>query len=92
MNKKLKARNNYLKRKYGITLRQYNKKLKAQSYSCALCNRHYTNFTNSLAVDHNHATGNIRGLLCFTCNKMRVGKLNLEWAKAVYEYLLRYDS
>lgn len=88
---KSKQRNAYLKRKYGITLKQYNEKLKAQDSRCELCGRHKSEFTRSLAVDHDHKSGRIRGLLCFTCNKLRVGRLTLDWAFRVYSYLLHYE-
>jgi hypothetical protein len=87
-----KARDKYLQRKYGITLKQYNKMLRDQKQSCAICKKHKSKFKRSLAVDHNHATGKVRSLLCFYCNKYRVGRATLESAKAVYEYLLKYES
>lgn len=57
-----------LKIDFNITLNQYNQMLKDQNECCALCNRHQSNFKRSLAVDHCHKTGRIRGLLCIACN------------------------
>lgn len=42
--------------------------LEKQSGVCALCGRKDKN--RSLALDHNHRTGKVRGLLCFYCNVM----------------------
>lgn len=81
-----------LKRRFGITSNDYNNMLVNQNYSCALCTKSTSEFTKRLAVDHNHSTGKIRGLLCFYCNKWRVGKLNKEWAQKVLEYLVKYDG
>jgi len=57
----------HLRSKYGITLTQYNEILSLQGGCCAIC-RKIT--TERLLVDHDHATGQIRGLLCKRCNSM----------------------
>ena len=92
MQSKNQKRDKYLRSKYGITLKQYNEMLKNQNYSCALCGRHKSNFNRSLHVDHSHKSGKVRALVCYFCNRRRIGQLTLEWAKKVYEYLLRYDG
>ena len=48
--------------------------LKKQNNCCAICKKHKSKFARSLAVDHDHSTGEIRGLLCFWCNKRFVGR------------------
>lgn len=58
---------------------------------CAICKRPRTDFKNSLSVDHNHKSGRIRGLLCFYCNKHRVGRHSIESAKQILDYLQQYD-
>lgn len=65
--KKLADRRSYLKRKYGITLEEYDAKLAEQGGVCAVCGRE-PRPDISLHVDHDHATDAIRGLLCFVCN------------------------
>jgi hypothetical protein len=59
-----------LKRKYHITLGEYEMILTAQDRVCSICKQE--NIVNGkkkrLAVDHNHATGFVRGLLCDSCN------------------------
>lgn len=43
--------------------------LEKQARKCAICYKLESSFQRGLAVDHNHKTGRIRGLLCFKCNK-----------------------
>lgn len=65
----LKNRQYWLKSQYGITLEQYNEKLRQQNHKCAICSTDETEvFKQLLYVDHNHTTGQIRGLLCHPCN------------------------
>lgn len=69
-----KARQYNLKRLYGITPEQYDDMLAAQNGCCAICDRHETEFPVRLAVDHDHISGEIRGLLCRYCNHRVVGR------------------
>lgn len=74
---KRRARGYALKRKYGITLEQYEELLQKQNYSCAICERHESEFKTNLAVDHAHSgpkKGFIRGLLCTACNYRLVAR------------------
>jgi hypothetical protein len=64
----LKSRQNELRRTFGITVEQYNEIFNKQNGRCAICDRHQSEFKNSLAVDHCHETNKVRGLLCFHCN------------------------
>jgi hypothetical protein len=60
-----------LETRYGITVEQYNDMVEVQGGRCAICNKIPTgkNHTSQrLAVDHDHATNTVRGLLCGTCN------------------------
>lgn len=54
------------KRKYGISLERYNELFKIQGGVCAICGGNRGK--RRLAVDHDHATGTVRGLLCGLCN------------------------
>ena len=51
---------------YGITPEEYERMLFIQDGVCAICER--PPGKRRLAIDHNHATGEIRALLCNTCN------------------------
>ena len=52
-------------RRYGLTIEQYDQMLFEQSYVCAICHKPCS---KALAVDHDHKTGAVRGLLCMNCN------------------------
>ena len=71
LNNPEKIRNHDLLKSFGITLGDYNNMLEYQDGVCAICGDYETdNNAKNLAVDHNHQTGKIRGLLCGKCNKM----------------------
>ena len=53
------------KRAYGITEAEYGGMAFSQGWGCAICG---SKTEKDLLVDHNHDTGEIRGLLCHTCN------------------------
>lgn len=55
---------------YGITLEEYNILFLEQEGCCAICCRHQSELKQSLCVDHNHETNEIRGLLCKRCNSL----------------------
>ena len=63
-----------LKSTYGITIQQYQALYEAQGGVCCICRR-ATGRSKALAVDHDHKTGYVRGLLCSTCNRKIVGHL-----------------
>jgi len=56
-----------LKVRYGLTLEDYDRMLEDQDGKCAICGDIEPS-GRRLAVDHDHHTGNIRGLLCLRCN------------------------
>lgn len=52
--------------RYGVTSEQYDQMLIGQGGVCAICGQ--PDPRRSLSVDHNHETGEVRGLLCDRCN------------------------
>jgi len=48
---------------------RYDEMLKNQKHACAICKKSQTCFKRKLCVDHNHSTGEVRGLLCDACNR-----------------------
>jgi hypothetical protein len=71
-----KVRAPYLRRTYGITVEQYDAMHEAQRGLCAICGRPERSLggvkgktPSPLAIDHDHCTGKIRGLLCSFCNR-----------------------
>lgn len=64
------SRRVHLKRKFNMTLEEYNVMSEAQNHKCYICGKPEMNNKNKvLCVDHDHRTGAIRGLLCGLCNK-----------------------
>ena len=64
-----------LKRKFNLSIEDYNKMLEEQNHTCAICQKpeividKRAGKLRELAVDHCHTTGKIRGLLCYNCNR-----------------------
>ena len=58
----------HIRRTYGITLEQYKELLVLQNNGCAICGRIEEPDGRRLAIDHCHATGDVRGILCNNCN------------------------
>ena len=82
----------YLQRKYGIGVDKYNSLLAEQSGVCAICKTECVS-GKKLAVDHNHDTGEVRGLLCCKCNR-GLGNFadNLDRLQEAVLYLQRYGA
>ena len=57
-------------KRYGLTPKDYQKLLRSQDSTCAVCDAkyHIKSKKQNLAVDHCHTTGKVRGLLCNRCN------------------------
>ncbi len=66
--KRNKQRDTYYKENYDITLEEYNDFYINQDGRCFICTEHQSRLSKRLAVDHNHKTGKVRGLLCSKCN------------------------
>jgi hypothetical protein len=69
-----KGKNAYYRRNYGIDDKTLQDMKKQQNYKCAICTDEgfligKNNHTEKLAVDHDHATGKVRKLLCHNCNR-----------------------
>lgn len=66
-------RRNYdFKRRYGITLEEYEELLLIQNGACRICEERVSNTkrTDRLMVDHCHDSLRVRGLLCHNCNAL----------------------
>jgi len=90
---KLKSSKPYGLCKYWPELTQANaekerqKLFDKQKGRCAICGKEEKEFKRRLNVDHNHKTGQVRGLLCYRCNKFVVGRHTYESASKVLNYL-----
>lgn len=78
---------------HGITLEQYDAMFESQNGVCAICGKEETACNQygvrRLAIDHDHRTGEVRGLLCSRCN-MGIGYLqdDIEILLNAADYLL----
>jgi len=73
--------------KYDISVEQFQAVWESQGGVCAICNGPPTK-GKRLAVDHNHQTGEVRGLLCCNCN-MGLGNLkdDIDLLRSAISYL-----
>lgn len=69
------SRRHALLSKYGLTLEAFDELLESQLFCCAICKTTNWGQHNRPHVDHDHATGKVRGLLCLRCN-VGIGMLN----------------
>lgn len=85
----------HLRSSFGIGLAEYSAMVAAQDNKCAICGNPETEMrkgvVKALAVDHDHVTGAIRGLLCVRCNT-GIGKLrdDPETLRAAADYIERH--
>jgi hypothetical protein len=85
--------------KHNLTEESYSQLFKEQNGVCKICQSPET-VTNGrstkvkdLAIDHDHKTNKVRGLLCSNCNRA-LGLLQDKSAivKSAYEYLASHES
>lgn len=87
-----KIRGTKLKQTYDINLEKWNELFRRQNGVCAVCKRPETTIWRgkkvNLAVDHDHETLEVRGLLCIRCNRA-LGLLREDKAtiKALHDYI-----
>lgn len=92
-----RVRNTELKKRFGITLNDFNRMLEGQGGVCAICKQPETakskdGTARHLAVDHCHKTGAVRALLCTCCN-MAIGQLERRGVLAACaEYLRKHKK
>ncbi len=80
-------RNTNLLLRYGITAEEYDTRLEAQDHKCAICGG-VMDEGKRLAVDHDHATGAIRGIVHVRCNTaIALFKDSPEICRKAAEYL-----
>lgn len=79
---------NKIKTMYGIDISEYNNILAKQNGRCAICGKSKDEFKRNLAVDHDHKTNKVRGLLCDNCNPLLGhAKDNIDILQRAIEYL-----
>lgn len=76
---------NRIKNRYGITEKDFNKRLEQQKNLCAIC---FKKPNTRLHIDHCHKTSKVRGLLCGNCNRaLGLLKDNTMFLAKAIEYL-----
>lgn len=75
--------------RYGITPEQYDALMTEQGGACALCDLPVAECPKgALHIDHDHATGRIRGLLCLRCNSALERLERDGWLARATDYLV----
>lgn len=85
-------RRRHLRRTYGMTVEEYDYMLAQQNGVCAVCGntevRALKGKVMRLVVDHDHTTGEVRGLLCFACNAaIGLMRENAQYMRSAADYI-----
>ena len=84
------------KRKYGITIEEYEQMLELQGGTCALCPKTSPGGRHAQqhwCVDHDHVTGKVRELLCNDCNMvLGIIKDSPEHLGRMITYILKHSQ
>jgi hypothetical protein len=94
-----KNKDSKLKKKYGLTIECFNALAEEQGGRCAICKKEEMFSTKqgshkmSLAVDHCHSTGKVRGLLCLKCNRaLGLFEENIQNLKEAIAYVTEHKE
>jgi len=91
------VRSQFLKRRYGMTFEQFETMLSSQDNACAICGTKEPSKNRGrdkrFHVDHDHKTGEVRGLLCKSCN-IALGEVkdNIHTLQAMIQYLESHEQ
>jgi hypothetical protein len=86
----------YKTKRMGTTAEWFESRMQLQDGKCAICKctethsvKRESSTVRSLAIDHDHDTGKVRGLLCFRCNTSihLIEKHGLGWLDSAVQYL-----
>jgi hypothetical protein len=87
---KLAKKNDYIKNRYGLSLEEYESKLRTQRF-CEICKLDLISSTDTPHLDHCHDTGKVRGFLCKHCNwGLGDFKDNETFLNSAINYLRKY--
>lgn len=88
---RVNSKKHMLKRRYGISIEQYDEMNKRQGGCCAVCKNPPS--SRSLHVDHDHETGKVRELLCSNCNAvLGQSKESIKNLKELIKYLEKHKG
>ena len=91
--RKQTRRASHLRIKFGMSPQEYVAILRKQKGVCAICrSKERSKNKRELSIDHDHVSGNTRGLLCHACN-MGIGNLkdNKVLCYRAYRYLKKHE-
>jgi hypothetical protein len=82
------SRHYHLKHRYGMGVDEFDALVRGQGGVCAVCGA-----SGPEQVDHSHATGDVRGILCFNCNGgLGQFKDSTDALRNAARYLEQHDS
>lgn len=82
------VKNSALKYNYGLSIEQFDLMKAEQDNSCKICKRKESELDRPLCVDHSHATGKVRNLLCAHCNSaLGLIREDIKTVKSMLSYL-----
>lgn len=79
----------HLKNTYNLSEEEWQQIFSLQKHACAICRSTLPGNKRGWVVDHDHSTGEIRGILCHHCNIMIHNKMSSEIFQAAIRYLER---
>lgn len=85
-------------KKYGVTDEWFHQKLAEQNSLCAICSKPEVRIHNMsdrpvpLSIDHDHSNGQVRGLLCWTCNINLHRVEDSGWLENAIRYLKSFEE
>jgi hypothetical protein len=83
----------HLRKSFGLSVEDYDALLASQGGVCAICGKHPNDAPKRFHVDHDHATGAVRGILCHTCNQgLGQFKDDVARMRAAVAYLERFGA
>lgn len=78
-------------KRYGLSEAEFEAKRESQAGRCAICNGEPTGRWKTLHIDHDHKTGQVRGLLCNECNTaLGMFRDSADLLRKAAEYLEQY--
>lgn len=81
-----------LKRWFALPYGWYDATLKSQGNKCAICRKLNTSTKRCFAVDHDHKTGKVRGIVCYNCNRLLNAFDNVDLFKALCNYVNKHKE
>jgi hypothetical protein len=74
---------------------KYESILKSQNDCCQICQRHRSEFPKYMDIDHNHVTGQVRGIICNDCNHalgLLKADIGLDYLRRAVTYIEQYQE